>query len=94
MSTFLKTSPYLLALIGALIGAVKWLYGTLQKERDRYSDQADHKEKVIVEKDKIIADKDLQIADLKAKVREQKWLIDQYVKRMPADQKEDKTDET
>lgn len=90
MSPLIKALPYLVSIGGALIGAVKWLYGALQKERDRYSKDADHKEKVIVDKDKKIADLSLEVADLKAKVHQQQWLIDQYVKKFP---KEDLNDE-
>lgn len=75
--------PYLVAIGGGLVGAIKWLYGALAKERDRYAKQAEQKEQVIIDKDKLIARKDLEIANLKAKIKEQQWLIDQYVKKMP-----------
>lgn len=89
MSPLIKALPYLVAIGGALVGAVKWLYGALRKERDRYSKDADHKEKVIVDKDKIIAKQALKIADLKAKVHQQQWLIDQYVKKIPKEELDD-----
>lgn len=76
MSIWIKALPYLIGIGGGLIGAVKWLYGALTKERDYY------RTKFLEQEDKISKMQE-QLAELKSKNKEQQWLIDQYVKKMP-----------
>lgn len=71
----LKALPYLGGIGAFLVAIWKWVFDALKEERDHLQKKSEQQEKEIDD----LKQKNL---DLQQKVDEQKFLIDQYVKRM------------
>lgn len=75
MSFWIKALPYLVAIGGGLVGAVKWLYGALTEERNYY------REKFLEEENKI-SKLQSDLANLESKNKELQWTINELRKEL------------
>ncbi len=75
MSFWLKALPYIVAIGGGLIGAIKWLYGALTEERNYYREK-------FLEEENEIGKLQSDLVNLKSKNKELQWTINDLKKEL------------
>lgn len=65
----IKTLPYIIGALATVGGGIKWLYGKLEKDRDRYQAKYEEKEKENEELKDQLNQKEIEIIKLKASMK-------------------------
>lgn len=74
----LKALPYVAGIFAVVGGGIKWLYGQLREERDRYFELYQQKEAEVEELEKKMNRKDIEIIKLKASIKKEDSNNDSY----------------